>query len=185
MQARLMVFVSMNTSGIPPAKAKTIGRTFPPLFTIKLPKEEQIIENLDDIEGMQVTIQAISFFICVVVGIIILYQICKRCRHTQLLITYCFPFLPRSPILRTTCRTDLFVEVTNLTKGNTAWAHFTTEGYFPTDICISRPILKETVQIETCWLCFKKMHIDWENTIVREMPSKVKVSIFMDNAKYH
>ena len=52
MQAMLVAFISMNTSGIPPVKANAIGRTFPPLFTIKLPKEEQIIEDLDDIEGM-------------------------------------------------------------------------------------------------------------------------------------
>ena len=61
MQAMLMAFISMNTSGIPPAKANPIGRTFPPLFAINLPEEEQIVDDLEDIKGMQVTIQAISF----------------------------------------------------------------------------------------------------------------------------
>ena len=27
---------------------------------------------------------------------------------------------------------DLFVEGTNLTKGNTIWAHYTLTGYYPT-----------------------------------------------------
>ena len=27
--------------------------------------------------------------------------------------------------------TDLFVEVTNVTKGNGIWAHFVSTGYFP------------------------------------------------------
>ena len=45
---------------------------------------------------------------------------------------------------------DLFVQVNNLTKGNTAWAHFTATGYYPTGIQLSRPIPKENVRIETC-----------------------------------
>ena len=54
-----------------------IGRTFLPLFTINLPEEDQIMEDLEDMEGMQTTIQVISFFVCVIVTIIILYQIFK------------------------------------------------------------------------------------------------------------
>ena len=61
MQAMLAAFISMNTSGIPPTKANPIGTTFPPLFTINLSEEDQIVDDLEDIEGMQVMIQAISF----------------------------------------------------------------------------------------------------------------------------
>ena len=35
------------------------------------------------------------------------------------IVKYCFPFFPILKILRGTHRTDLFVEVTNFTKGNT------------------------------------------------------------------
>ena len=59
MQAMLVAFITMNMSGIPPSKANTIGRTFPPLFTINLPEEDQIIKDLEDIEGMQTMIQVI------------------------------------------------------------------------------------------------------------------------------
>ena len=47
MQLMLMAFITMNTnnSGIPSAKANSISRTFPPLFTIKIPEEEQIMED--------------------------------------------------------------------------------------------------------------------------------------------
>ena len=41
------------------------------------------------------------------------------------IVKYCFPFFPILRILRGTRRTDLFVEVTNLTKRNTVWAHYT------------------------------------------------------------
>ena len=52
---------------------------FLPPFTINLRKEDQIVDDLEDIEGMQITIQAISFIVCAIVAIIILYQIFKRC----------------------------------------------------------------------------------------------------------
>ena len=77
MQSMLAAFISMNMSGIPPTKANPIGRTFPPLFTINLPEEDQIVDELEDIKGMQITIQAISFIECTIVAIVILYQIFK------------------------------------------------------------------------------------------------------------
>ena len=52
-------------------------------------------------------------------------------------------------------RTDLFVEVTNFTKGNGIWAHFVSTGYFPSQIQLSRPIQKDDVQIEN----FYKLYI--------------------------
>ena len=77
MQAMLAAFISTNTSGVPPTKANLIGRTSPPLFTINLPEEDQIVDDLEDIEGMQITIQAISFIVCTIVTIVILYHIFK------------------------------------------------------------------------------------------------------------
>ena len=94
--------------------------------------------------------------------------------------------------MRTSCRTDLFVEVTNLMKGNTVWVHFTATGYFPTNIHLSRPIPKESVRIETHCCIFKQMIIDWTNTEVtgisgirKEMPNEAKMSIFTDNDLTH
>ena len=92
MQAMLSAFICTNTSGIPPTKVNPIGRTFLPLFTINFPEEDQIVDDLEDIEGMQITIQAISFFICAIVAIIILYQIFKRCYYVCSIVKYCFPF---------------------------------------------------------------------------------------------
>ena len=87
---------------------------------------------------------------------------------------------------------DLFVEVTNLTKGSTIWAHFTLTGYYPTLIRLSQEIPKENVHITTSWCCFKIMHIDWDNTMITgisgikiDMPSEAKVSIFTDDDLTH
>ena len=129
MQSMLAAFITMNTAGITQTKANPIGRMFLPLFTINLPEEDQIVKDLENIEGMQSTIQALSFIVSVIVAIIILYQIFKRCHYMCSIVKYCFPFFPILRILRDTRRTDLFVEVTNLMKGNTIWAYYTSTGY--------------------------------------------------------
>ena len=133
---------------------------------IKIPKEEQIVEDLQEIESMQLVAQVIMIIVCIIIAFIVLYYCCKMFRHMCTLFKYCFPFLLISRMLRTSHRTDLFVEVTNLMKGNTAWVHFMASGYFPTNIHLSRPIPKESVRIETCCCIFKQMIIDWTNTKV-------------------
>ena len=152
MQAMLMAFISTNTknSGIPTLKANSIMRTFPPLFTFKLPEEEKVMEELKEIKSMQIIVQVIMIMISILISIIVMYYF--KC---------CFPFLPISRILRTSCRMDLSVEVNNITKGNMVWAHFTMTGYYPTSIHLSRPILKENVRIDTHCCIFKHMIVDW------------------------
>ena len=61
MQAMLTAFTTMNmsNSGIPSTKANSISRTFPPLFTIKIPEEEKIVEDLQEIKSMQLIVQVI------------------------------------------------------------------------------------------------------------------------------
>ena len=88
--------------------------------------------------------------------------------------------------------TDLFVEVTNITKGNGIWAHFALTGCFPSQICMSRPIQKEDVQIVTFCCIFKCIRVNWSSIIVTgisrttiTMPDIAYVSIFMDNDLTH
>ena len=152
MQAMLTAFITtnMSNSGIPSTKANPIGRTFPPLLMIKISEEEKIVEDLQEIESMQLIVQVIMVIVSIIIAFIVLYYCCKKFRHTHTLFKYCFPFLPILRTLQTSHRTDLFVEVTNVMKGNTVWAHFMATGYFPTNIHSSRPILKESVRTETC-----------------------------------
>ena len=121
-----------------------------------------------------------------------MYFCCTKCRHTHTIFKYCFPFLLISFIVRTSRHTDLFVKVTNITKGSSIWAHFTATGCFPLQIRISRPIQKENVQIETFCCIFKRVTVNWSNIIVMGisemtivMPEIAKVSIFMDNDLTH
>ena len=194
MQAMLTAFLQTNTknSGIQSVEADQIGRTYLPLFTINLPKEEEILGDIKEISTMKYVVQVIMIIVCIAVVIIIMYFYCTKCRHTCTIFKYCFPFLPISLTIHMSHHTDLFVEVTNITKGNSIWAHFTVTGCFPSQIQISRPIQKEDVQIETFCCIFKCMRVNWSNIIVTGisgmtivMPEIANVSIFTDNDLTH
>ena len=151
MQTMLAAFLQMNTknTGIQSVQADQIGRTYPLLFTLNLPKEDEIIDDLREITAMEYVVQVIMIIVCIAVVIIVMYFCCSKCRHTCTIFIYCFPFLPISCIICTSQHTDLLVKVTNVTKGNRIWAHFASTGYFPSQIQLLRPIQKEDVQIET------------------------------------
>ena len=55
MQVMLAAFLQMNTknTGIQSVQADQIGRTYPPLFTLNLPKGEEIIDDLREITAME------------------------------------------------------------------------------------------------------------------------------------
>ena len=194
MQAMLAAFIQTNTKncGIQSVQADQIGRTYPPLFTLNLPKEEEIIDDLKEITAMEYIVQVIMIIVCIAVVFIIMYFCCTKCRHTHTIFKYCFPVLLISCIIHTSHCTDLFVEVTNITKGNSIWAHFTVTGCFLSQIHISRPIQKEDVQIETFCCIFKYMRVNWSSIIVTgisgipiTMPDIAHVSIFTDNDLIH
>ena len=194
MQVMLAAFLQINTknTGIQPVQADQIGRTYPPLFTLNLPNEEEIMDDLREITAMEYVVQVIMIIVCIAIVLIIMYFCCMKCRHTHTIFKYCFPFLPISCIVRTSRCTDLFVEVTNVTKGNGTWAHFVSTGCFPTQIQLSRLIQKDDVQIETVCCIFKWIRINWSSINVTgisgtmiTMPDMAYVSIFMDNDLTH
>ena len=135
MRAMLAAFLQMNTknTGIQSVQADQIGRTYPLLFTLNILKEEEIIDDLREITTMEYVVQVIMIILCIAIVIIVMYFCCTKCRHTRTIFKYCFPFLPISRIVCTSRHTDLFVEVTNVTKGNRIWAHFVS-----TDISLHR-----------------------------------------------
>ena len=190
----LAAFLQINTknSAIQSVQADRIGRTYPPLFTINLLKEEEIIDNLREITTMEYVVQVIMIIVCITIVITVMYFCCTKCRHTHTIFNYCFPFLPISCIVRTSRCTDLFVEVTHITKGNRIWAHFISTGCFPTQIQLLRPIQKDDAQIEIVCYIFKWIRINWSSINVTgisgttiNMPDTAYVSIFMDNDLTH
>ena len=141
---------------------------------------------------MEYVVQVIMIIVCIAIVLIVMYFCCTKCRHTHTIFKYCFPFLPISHIVRTSRCTDLFVEVTNVTKGNGIWAHFVSTGYFPSQIQLSRPIHKDDVQVETVCCIFKWIRINWSSINVTgisgtmiTMPDMAYISIFTDNDLTH
>ena len=190
MQAMLAAFIQMNpkNTGIQSVQADQIGRTYPPLFSLNLLKEEEIIDDLREIRAMEYVVQVIMIIVYIAVVIIVMYFCSTKCRHNRTIFKYCFPFLPISRIIHMSQCTDLFIEVTNVTKGNGIWAHFALTGCFPSHIQMLRPIQKEDVQIETFFCIFKHIRINWSSINVTgisgtmiTMPDIAYVSIFMDN----
>ena len=98
MQAMLAAFLQMNTknTGIQSVQADQIGRTYPPLFTLNLPKEEEIIDDLKEITAMEYVVQVIMIIVYTAFVIIVIYFCCTKCRHTHTIFKYCFLFLPIS-----------------------------------------------------------------------------------------
>ena len=112
MQVMLAAFLQTNTknSGIQSVQADQIGRTYPLLFTLNLPKEEEIIDDSKEIMAMEYVVQVIMIIVCLAVVIIVIYFCCTRCRHTHTIFKYCFLFLPISCIIHTSCCTDFLLK---------------------------------------------------------------------------
>ena len=84
-QVMLAAFLQMNTkhTGIQSVQADQIGRTYPPLFTLNLPKEDEIIDDLKEITAMEYVVQVIMIIVCIAVAIIVIYFCCTKCRHAH------------------------------------------------------------------------------------------------------
>ena len=80
MQAMLTAFLQINTknSVIQSVQADWIGRTYPPLFTINLPKDEEIIDDLREITMMEYVVQIIVIIVCIAIVIIIMFLLLHK-----------------------------------------------------------------------------------------------------------
>ena len=87
MQAMLAAFLRTNTktTAIQSVQVNQIGRTYPPLFTINLPKEEEIIDDLREITTMEYVVQIIMIIVCIAIVLIIMYFGCMKC---EILVLY-------------------------------------------------------------------------------------------------
>ena len=89
MQVMLAAFLQMNTknTGIQSVQADQIGRTYPPLFTLNIPKEEEIIDDLREISAMEYVVQVIMIIVCIAIVVIV---IVFAARHADILILYSY-----------------------------------------------------------------------------------------------
>ena len=103
MQVMFAAFLQMNikNTSMQSVQVDQIGRTYPLLFTLNLPKEEEVIDDLREITAMEYVVQVIMIIVCIAVVIIVMYFCCTKCRHTRTIFKYCFLFLPISHIICT------------------------------------------------------------------------------------
>ena len=87
MQAMLAAFLQMNTknTSMQSVQADQIGRTYPPLFTLNLPKEDEIIDDLKEITAMEYVVQVIMIIVCIAVVITVMYL---AAQNADILILY-------------------------------------------------------------------------------------------------
>ena len=71
MQVMFAAFLQMNTknTGIQSVQADQIGRTYPPLFTLNLPKDKEIIDDYKEITTMKYVVQVIMIIVCTAIVI--------------------------------------------------------------------------------------------------------------------
>ena len=90
MQAMLAAFLQMYTknTGIQSVQADQIGRTYPPIFTLNLPRKDEIIDDLREITAMEYVVQVIMIIVCIAVVVIVMYFCCTKCKHTCTIFKY-------------------------------------------------------------------------------------------------
>ena len=84
----------------------------------------------------------------------------------------CFPIYPVSNLLRGTSRTDIFVEVINISTAKSIWAYFTTCAVYPSQLRITGyPSAQDMSIIKVC--CVRQLQVDWQNIILCDTCQKV------------
>ena len=120
-----------------------------------------------------VFLNTIIMAILITVGLLaILYTIFKKCRYVSSLLRVCFPIYPVSNFLRGTSRTDIFVEVINISTAKSIWAYFTTCAVHPSQLQITGyPSARDMSKIKVC--CVRQLQVDWQNIILCDTCQKV------------
>ena len=114
MQAMLAAFLQMNTknTGMQSVQADQIGRTYPPLFTLNLLKEEEIIDDLREITAMEYVVQVIMIIVCIAscnyCHVFLLHKIQTYSYYIQILLSNFTDFSDNTYIMtyRIVCRSD-------------------------------------------------------------------------------
>ena len=113
MQVMLAAFLQMNTknTGIQSVEADQIGRTYPLLFTINLPKEDEIIDDLREITAMEYVVQVIMIIVCIAVNychVFLLHKMQTYTYYIQILLSIFTDFTHNTYVTmyRFVCRSD-------------------------------------------------------------------------------
>ena len=131
--------------------------------------EETVLEQDKQIVMLQTFITSMLILVAVLA---IAYQIFKKCRYVSSLPRVCFPVYPVSNFLRGTARTDIFVEIVNLSSGQSMWAYFATCAVHPSQLRITGyPNARDMSIVKIC--CVRQLQIDWQNIVLCDLSRNV------------
>ena len=131
--------------------------------------EETVLEQDKQIVMLQTFITSMLILVAVLA---IAYQIFKKCCYVSSLPRVCFPVYPVSNFLRGTARTDIFVEIVNLSSGQSMWAYFATCAVHPSQLRITGyPNARDMSIVKIC--CVRQLQIDWQNIVLCDLSRNV------------
>ena len=156
-----------------PASAAPVP-TMPPLITLNPKIFEETEDEFHEIAGTQLATMICVLIIVILMVTTILYAVFKRCRHASSLVRAAFPLYPLSRILRGKYRSDIFLEITNRSKGNTLWAHLKAVGLYPTSFTVNGQLTIEDIEVTKC-CCFKMIRINWRDVHIMDYTGKIHV----------
>ena len=120
-----------------------------------------------------VFLNTIIMAILIAIGLLaVLYTVFKKCPYVSSLPQVCFPIYPVSNFLLGTARTDIFIEVINISTAKSIWAYFTTCAVCPSQLWISGyPSACDMSIMKICCVC--QLQMDWKNIILCDTCQKV------------
>ena len=142
-------------------------------FTFRPPTLPPNWEEMFVAQEKHVFLNTIITAILITVGLLaILYTVFKKCRYVSSLPWVCFRIYPVSNFLWGTSRTDIFVEVINISTAKSIWAYFTTCAAHPSQLQITGyPSARDMSIIKVC--CVSQLQVDWQNIILCDTCQKV------------
>ena len=117
----------------------------------------------------------------------ILFVIYRKCKYVSSVPRICFPVYPISKILRGSARTDIFIEVIDVSMTAAMWAYLATTSVFPSSLRLTgRPAASDLAVVRL--LCVKQLQIKWGNITLHDdknniihLPDTANVSVWTND----
>jgi hypothetical protein len=131
------------------------------------------MDNIPDMNPenvKQVNVLAIFFYVLFFLAMIcaVSFWMYKRCRHRSSLARVCFPLYPLNKWLRGSARSDIFIEITDISTGNTIWGHLGRTSVYPSRLRFIGHVNSSDLQIVQSCGCFKYIIINWRTNVLTD-----------------
>ena len=146
--------------------------------------EDHLTETVDaekQLNNLVLTITGVLLLI------VIIYIGFRKCRYASSIARACFPLYPVSTILRGTARTDIFLEITNISTTESIWAYCATTAVHPSMLTFTGRLKSADLSIVSL-CCLRQVRIEWKDCLLLDhknniisLPKTAVVSAWTDN----